>query len=346
MDLKTSDFHYDLPEELIAQQPLRNRDRSRLLVMNRGDGGVEHRCFADLPDLLCPGDRLVFNDTRVLPARLFCRKASGAAIEFLFLEPERGKRWRALAKPARRLRPGVEVTVEGNPSIGLRIEAASDDGTRVVAPIADKGRIEDILEQHGRIPLPPYIHREATNEDRDTYQTVYARTPGAVAAPTAGLHFTQPLLKRLQTKGVASSSVTLHVGVGTFRPVKEDDPRDHPIHEERYEVTEATAKEITQTRAAGGRIIAVGTTVVRTLEHCARRDGTIEPGKGVTRLMILPGYRFKVIDGLITNFHLPGSTLLMLVSALAGREHVLNAYGEAIHARYRFYSYGDAMAIF
>jgi S-adenosylmethionine:tRNA ribosyltransferase-isomerase len=245
------------------------------------------------------------------------------------------------------VKPGIEVTVDADPSIRLRITAVRDDGTRVVVPVTAPITIEQIIERHGRMPLPPYIGREATERDRSSYQTVYARVPGAVAAPTAGLHFTRPLLKRLREKGVTGSSITLHVGVGTFRPVKEEDPRNHRIHEERFELSAETAREIAETKAAGGRIFAVGTTVVRTLEHCAATttDSVLEAGRGTTRLMILPGYRFRVVDGLITNFHLPGSTLLMLVSAFAGRENVLHAYRKAVGERYRFYSYGDAMMI-
>jgi S-adenosylmethionine:tRNA ribosyltransferase-isomerase len=299
----------------------------------------------ELPELLRPGDRLVFNDTRVLPARLFCHKSSGAAVELLFLEPLGDGRWHALARPARRVKPGTEVLVDGDSAVRLGVAGARDDGTRVIEVVAGAGGIEEVIERHGQVPLPPYIRRMATVEDRETYQTVYARSPGAVAAPTAGLHFTPSLLERLAARGVARSFVTLHVGVGTFRPVKEEDPRKHRIHEERYEVSAETAREIAGTRAGGGRIVAVGTTVVRTLEHCACADGRIEPGSGVTRLMILPGHRFAAIDGLVTNFHLPESTLLMLVGAFAGRERVLRAYEEAIGERYRFYSYGDAMAI-
>jgi len=338
--MRTVDFDYHLPPEFIAQYPAPRRDRSRLLCLDRATGALDHRIFSDLPLLLGPGDHLVFNNTRVLPARLWCRKSTGARVELLCTERIDGERWKAAAKPRRRLREGMVLTVEKSAETEVAVESLPDDGSAIVfAP-----RFDALLEHCGEVPLPHYIRRDPETSDRERYQTVYAEKPGAVAAPTAGLHFTHELLSELKTRGVHFSNVTLNVGLGTFRPVKADDPRDHPIHQESYELSEVAVREINQTKSDGGRIIAVGTTVVRVLEHCAL-SGRLHQSFGTTRMLILPGFEFKVIDGLITNFHLPRSTLLMLVSAFAGRERILHAYHAAIEEKYRFFSYGDAMYI-
>jgi S-adenosylmethionine:tRNA ribosyltransferase-isomerase len=346
-DLRTSDFDYELPDALIAQHPLPRRDASRLLCLDRATGAVDHRVFADIDALLRPGDLLVLNDTRVLPARLFCRSASGARIELLFTRRLDPARWLAIGRPGKRIKPGALLHAEQDGEVVLCIEESYPDGSRLVrfAQSPREGSIDEALERLGRIPLPPYVRRPATARDREQYQTVYARTPGAVAAPTAGLHFTPALLQRLIDAGVGTARVTLHVGIGTFRPVKEDDPRNHPMHAEAYSLSPETVAAIRTTRLAGKRVVAVGTTVVRVLEHCARADGSFAEGEGMTRLMILPGHRFRAIDALITNFHLPKSTLLMLVSAFAGRDPVLRAYQEAVAREYRFFSFGDAMFI-
>jgi S-adenosylmethionine:tRNA ribosyltransferase-isomerase len=344
--MKTNDFDYQLPKEYIAQEPLKERDTSRLLCLARDTGRVTHRIFGDLVNLVKPGDRLVFNNTRVIPARVFCRKVTGGRVELLFTKETDGNKWFAVVRPSRRVRKGDSVSVESDESIKLVIDDITEDGRRVVA--VKEGpfdSIEEVIHAYGEMPLPPYIRRRARADDRITYQTVYAEYDGAVAAPTAGLHFTDALLKKLTGRGVDFSFVTLHVGIGTFRPVKAENPHDHIMHSEVYEISKKTADEINETRNEGGRIIAVGTTVVRVLEHCAKEDGSLQAGSGTTQLMILPGSRFKIIQGLITNFHLPRSTLLMLVSAFAGRENILSAYKKAIKKRYRFYSYGDAMFI-
>lgn len=343
--MKTSDFLYDLPDELIAQEPVEERDSSRLLNLNRGSGYISHHTFSDLTTILEPGDRLVFNNTKVIPARLFALKDTGVRVELLFTERITDKQWKIIAKPARRLKIGTVVSLELDSSVQILVEAVTDDGGRIVAVAGGKFEsIDSILEKYGAMPLPPYIEREAEIEDRDRYQTVYAEKKGAIAAPTAGLHFTDRLLNRLKDMGVDSSFVTLHVGIGTFRPVKSEDPTEHPMHSEEYILDPQTVDEIRATQNAGGRIIAVGTTSVRVLEHCSR-TGELIAGEGSTDIFIMPGWHFKTIDGLITNFHLPGSTLLMLVSALAGRENILKAYEEAVRERYRFFSYGDAMII-
>jgi S-adenosylmethionine:tRNA ribosyltransferase-isomerase len=347
MDLKTSDFDYLLPEELIAQEPVERRDRSRLLLLPRNGNEFEHRMFYELVELLRSGDRLVLNDTRVLPARLFCHKLNGTPIELLFLAPvgEQGE-WKALARPARRLRRGTELIVDADETAQLQVVDTQDDGTRIIRLAAGLHRsLPELIERCGVVPLPPYIERSARQSDRENYQTIYARESGAVAAPTAGLHFTPELMERLDAAGIGRTCLTLHVGIGTFRPVQAEDPRQHPMHTEEYRLSDEAAREINETRQCGGRIIAVGTTAVRTLEHCSDGNGGVLPGTGYTNMYILPGYRFTVVDGLITNFHLPRSTLLMLVSALAGRERVLAAYREAVARKYRFYSYGDAMLI-
>jgi S-adenosylmethionine:tRNA ribosyltransferase-isomerase len=349
--VKLSDFDYELPPGRIAQRPLSRRDDSRLLVMDRASGASAHRRFEDLPELLDPGDLLVLNDTRVLAARLHGAKPSGGRVEALLLERVGGAdsapEWRCLLRASRTPGPGgrvefgrelsAEVLARGQEHWTLRFE--SPDGNPAAA-----------IERVGRLPLPPYIEREAggdslDEEDRERYQTVYAKRPGAVAAPTAGLHFSPRLLRRLADRGVQTTLVTLHVGPGTFQPVRVEVVEEHRMHDESYALPESAADAIARTRREGGRVVAVGTTVVRTLEHRARADGTVEPGAGRCGLFIYPGFEFRVVDALITNFHLPRSTLLMLVSAFAGREAVLDAYAEAIREGYRFYSYGDAMMV-
>jgi len=351
--MRTTDFDYDLPPELIAKRPIAERDGCRLLRVRRhGDGPLEHLTFRDILTILKPGDRLVFNDTRVIPARLFCTKVdTGAAIELFFTERvgEDGRSWRALVKPAKRAPAGTLLSVDGDPRIKIRINEVMGDGyERVVSidtDIDQQNTLDAVIDAHGRIPLPHYMERDGDAVDDEMYQTVYAGHPGAVAAPTAGLHFTQELLDELAAMGVDRSFVTLHVGVGTFRPVQADDPREHDIHEERFELSDRTAGEINATWDRGGRVIAVGTTAVRVLESCATAVRQVAPASGRTKLLILPPYEFRAVDGLITNFHLPKSTLLMLVSAFATRETVLGAYREAVNLGYRFFSYGDAMFI-
>jgi S-adenosylmethionine:tRNA ribosyltransferase-isomerase len=346
--MNTEDFDYPLPDELIAQYPAAQRDACRLLVLDRVSGAVTHRRFFDLTELLRPGDLLVFNNTRVIPARLFCRRPGGGKVELLFTEKIDDRTWKALVRPARRLPPGASVSVAtGSGSAVFVIESIEPGGERLVSLASQGGpaSIEDLLETAGSTPLPPYVRRSAVPEDREAYQTVYARVPGAVAAPTAGLHFTPEMLDTLNKRGVVIAEVTLHVGIGTFLPVKVADPADHVMHEERYELTPETAGKIARVKKSGGRVVAVGTTTVRVLEHCAAEHGVPLAGRGRTGLKILPPYEFKVVDALITNFHLPKSTLLMLVSAFASREHILAAYAEAVRKGYRFFSYGDAMAI-
>jgi S-adenosylmethionine:tRNA ribosyltransferase-isomerase len=347
--MQTKDFNYDLPERLIAQKPLDERDACRLLVLNRAVGSVSHARFRDIPALLRPNDRLVFNDTRVVPVRLFCRKKTGAHVEILFTDRIDDRTWSAIGRPGRRLAAGTSLIVNNDPSIGvLVIKEVLSDGGRIVEL---KGGVSDasiigIIERFGCMPLPPYIKRPADPADTEQYQTVYAAQSGAVAAPTAGLHFTSSMFNALQAKGINSSFVTLHVGMGTFVPVKVIDPRDHVMHEERYDLPGRAAEEIMRTKQSGGRIIAVGTTVVRVLEHCsAMAVGGLSASQGRTCLKILPPYDFNIVDGLVTNFHLPMSTLLMLVCAFAGKERTLGAYAEAVREQYRFFSYGDAMMI-
>ncbi len=344
--LKTSDFDYTLPEELIAQEPLHKRDSSRLLCLSRNTGTRKHGLFSDLPQLLQPGDRLVFNNTKVLPANMVCFKDSGAKVDILFTRRIDDQTWQVIAKPAKRLKEGSVIYPASSPKIKFRVDSITDDGGRILSLKAGPyNSIEDILNICGSMPLPPYIQREACDDDHERYQTVYAAKKGAIAAPTAGLHFTESLIQSLSNEGIDISFITLHVGIGTFRPVKEEDPLKHNMHEEVYELSQKTVDEITETKKQGGRIISVGTTTIRVLEHCAVSEGELQPGKGSTRLMILPGYTFKMINGVITNFHLPRSTLLMLVSAFAGRDHILSAYKEAVLKKYRFFSYGDAMLI-
>lgn len=345
--MKTDDFDYDLPQDLIAQFPCKKRDDCRLLFFNRTTAGLSDRGFTDLPLFLSAGDRLVFNDTKVIPSRLWCRKESGGAVELLVTEPIGGSPWKALVRSSRRMNLGTCVVLEKDRSIAISIGRFFPDGTREVS-LADKSRkmsIGDVVENFGEIALPHYIKRPINDEDRETYQTVFAKRKGAVASPTAGLHFTKEMLGKLEEKGIDTSFVTLHVGMGTFRPVRVDDPRLHPMHEEWYELTGETAAQIEATKKRGGRIIAVGTTVVRVLEQCGGRNGGLCASKGKTDLLILPGYEFKVIDGMITNFHVPRSTLLMLVCAFSETKAMLSAYRHAIIKKYSFFSYGDAMLI-
>lgn len=339
--MKTSDFMYDLPEELIAQTPVEPRDHSRMLVIPKDGSDIEHKHFYDLIDYLRPGDALVVNETRVIPARLLGERANGGPAEILLLKQVGPKRWETLVKPGRRLKPGAQVTF-GNGRLVAEIVSDTDAGGRVVDFICE-GTLEAALDELGEMPLPPYIHEKL--EDRERYQTVYAKSQGSAAAPTAGLHFTPELMEKIRAKGVDIIPVLLHVGLGTFRPVKAEDVEDHVMHSEYYEVTEEAASRIAQVKQAGGRIIAVGTTSVRTLESASSAKGVLEAGSGWTNIFIKPGYEFKMVDALITNFHLPGSTLVMLVSALLGRERTLSVYEEAVRERYRFFSFGDACFI-
>ena len=339
--MKTEDFWYDLPEELIAQTPLAQRDSSRLLVMDRRTGQTNHKHFYDILDYLMPGDCLVMNDSRVLPARLLGRRPSGGAVELLLLKDKGNNLWECLAKPGRKLQPGQEV-IFGDGELTATICEILDDGNRLVE-FHYTGIFLEVLERLGKMPLPPYI--KAQLQDQERYQTVYSREVGSAAAPTAGLHFTPELLDKLREKGISLAFVTLHVGLGTFRPVKVENINDHHMHSELCILSEETARILNETRAAGGRIICVGTTSCRTLESLVLTDGTFVAGSKWTDIFIYPGYEFRAMDGLITNFHLPESTLVMLVSAFAGKENVLHAYGEAVREKYRFFSFGDAMLI-
>ena len=339
--MKTSDFLYDLPEELIAQTPAERRDASRLLVLDKTTGAIEHRRFYDLPRYLRPGDCLVLNDSRVIPARLFGVRPTGGAAEVVLLRDLGGGRWECLTRPGRKMRPGTVVTFGGGELTGT-VEDVEADGNRVIR-FAYDGIFLEILERLGHMPLPPYI--KAQLDDPERYQTVYAREPGSAAAPTAGLHFTNGLLDDIRAMGVDVRFVTLHVGLGTFRPVKAENIEDHEMHSEYCVVPPDTAEAVTRAKREGRRVVAVGTTSCRTLESFAKPDGTMEPSAGWTDIFIYPGYRFRCVDALVTNFHLPGSTLVMLVSALAGRENILRAYNTAVEERYRFFSFGDAMFI-
>jgi len=338
--MKTSDFMYDLPEELIAQTPIEPRDHSRLLVVDRSTGEVSHEHFYDILDHLNPGDTLVVNETRVIPARLYGERPSGGACEVLLLKQVGVKTWETLVKPGKKLKPGAEI-VFGGGKMTAKVLSTTDAGGRVVE-FECEGTFEAALDELGEMPLPPYIHERLENRER--YQTVYAKQEGSAAAPTAGLHFTPALMDKLREKGVEIVPVLLHVGLGTFRPVKAENVEDHEMHSEYYEVTEEAARRINATHERGGRVIAVGTTSVRTLESAAEGN-VLKPGSGWTNIFIKPGYEFKLVDALITNFHLPGSTLVMLVSALMGREKTLEVYEEAVRERYRFFSFGDAMLI-
>ena len=339
--MKTSDFFYELPPELIAQTPLQRRDASRLMVLSREDGSVSHEHFYDLPAHLRPGDCLVLNDSRVLPARLIGHRDSGGVSEVLLLTDKGDNVWECLVRPGKKLRPGARVTF-GDGQLTAEIAEVLPDGNRLVK-FHYEGIFLEVLEQLGRMPLPPYIKAEL--EDQERYQTVYSRVSGSAAAPTAGLHFTPELLEKIQAMGVNIAYVTLHVGLGTFRPVKAEDIEEHDMHSEYCMVPEEAARIITETKKNGGRVVCVGTTSCRTVESFANEDGTMDPHAGWTKIFIYPGYRFKCLDALVTNFHLPESTLVMLVSALAGRERVLDAYAEAVREKYRFFSFGDAMLI-
>ena len=339
--MKTHDFWYDLPEELIAQTPLQQRDTSRLLVLDRKDGAVTHKRFYDIVDYLQPGDCLVMNDSRVLPARLLGHRPTGGAAEILLLRDLGDRKWECLAKPGRKLLTGQKV-IFGNGELTATVTEVRDDGNRVVEFHYD-GIFLEVLESLGKMPLPPYIKSEL--QDQERYQTVYSKQVGSAAAPTAGLHFTNELLDRIRQKGVRTAFVTLHVGLGTFRPVKAEDILEHHMHSELCMIGEETARILNETKVNGGRIICVGTTSCRTLESLVNDDGSFESKSRWTDIFIYPGYTFKAMQGLITNFHLPESTLVMLVSAFAGRAKVLAAYEEAVTQRYRFFSFGDAMLI-
>ena len=339
--MKTADFDFQLPEELIAQTPLERRDASRLLTLDKTTGAVGHRHFYDLPQFLRPGDCLVLNDSRVLPARLIGHRPTGGACEVLLLVDKGENLWECLVRPGRKLKPGTQV-VFGDGQLTATVEAELDDGKREVR-FHYHGIFLEILEQLGKMPLPPYIKAEL--EDQERYQTVYSKVVGSAAAPTAGLHFTPELLEQIRKHGVKVCYVTLHVGLGTFRPVKAEDIQDHEMHSEFCMISQETADTINETKRNGGRVICVGTTSCRTVESFAEKDGTLAERSGWTSIFIYPGYRFKVLDALVTNFHLPQSTLIMLVSALAGRERVLAAYETAVQEGYRFFSFGDAMMI-
>lgn len=340
--MKTSDFYYDLPKELIAQDPLEDRSSSRLLVLHRKSGRVEHRVFTDIVEYLKPGDCLVRNNTKVIPARLYgTRVDTGATIELLLLKRMENDVWETLVKPGKKARQGVVISF-GDGILTGEIIDVKEDGNRLIQ-FRYEGIFEEILDQLGQMPLPPYITH--TLKDKNRYQTVYAKYEGSAAAPTAGLHFTEELFQKLEEKGVLVANVTLHVGLGTFRPVKVDDVSKHHMHTEFYQVTKEEADRINKAKPAGGRIVCVGTTSCRTIESAADENGVLKPGQGDTDIFIYPGYSFKMMDVLITNFHLPESTLLMLVSALAGKEQVMRVYEEAVRERYRFFSFGDAMII-
>ena len=337
--MKTHDFYYDLPKERIAQTPVEPRDHSRLLVMDRFTGEMEHRHFYDIVDYLRPGDLLVINDSRVLPARLYGYKEdTGAHMELLLLEQKENMVWECLAKPGKKAKPGVKLIFGDGLLVGEVVEV-KEDGNRMVKFTCD-GNFYSVLDQIGQMPLPPYITEKL--QDKERYQTVYSKELGSAAAPTAGLHFTPDLMDKIRAMGVDFASVTLHVGLGTFRPVKAQEVTEHKMHSEHCLLPKETAEKILKTKANGGRVIAVGTTSCRTLESVATFTGQIQPWEGYTDIFIYPGYEFKVLDGLITNFHLPESTLIMLVSAFAGREHILHAYEEAVKLEYRFFSFGDA----
>lgn len=340
--MKLSDFNYELPEELIAQDPLEKRDNSRLMVLHRTTGEIEHKHFYDIIDYLNPGDCLVVNNTKVIPARLMgVKEETGASIEVLLLKRKEEKVWETLVKPGKKARVGARISFGDGLLVGEVIDVV-EEGNRLIRFEYD-GIFEEILDQLGQMPLPPYITHQL--QDKNRYQTVYAKHDGSAAAPTAGLHFTEELLQKIEEKGIRIAKVTLHVGLGTFRPVKEENVLDHHMHSEFYMVDEEAARIINETKAAGGRVISVGTTSTRTLESVAEPDGHIPVKSGWTDIFIYPGYQFKAVDCLITNFHLPESTLIMLVSALADRETILHAYETAVQEKYRFFSFGDAMFI-
>ena len=340
--MKTSDFYYDLPEELIAQDPLEDRTASRLLVLDRKTGAVKHKIFSDVIDYLNKGDCLVINNTRVIPARLIGEKeGTGGKVEVLLLKRRANDVWETLVKPGKKLKPGAKITF-GDGRLRAEVLEVVEEGNRLVK-FYYEGIFEEILDSLGEMPLPPYITHKL--EDKEMYQTVYAKFDGSAAAPTAGLHFTKELLNKIEEKGIKLASITLHVGLGTFRPVKVDDVNNHHMHTEWYEVNAEAAEIINETKRNGGRVICVGTTSCRTIESVADENGYMKAKTGETDIFIYPGYKFKVMDGLITNFHLPESTLVMLVSAFAGKENVLAAYETAVKERYRFFSFGDAMIL-
>ena len=340
MDLK--EFYYDLPEELLAQVPIQKRDESRLMVLDRNNKTIEHKIFKDILDYLKPGDCLVRNNTKVIPARIYGKKETGANVEFLLLNNIEGDIWEAIVRPGNKLHVGTKVTF-GEGLLNAEILEVMEGGTRKVK-FTYNGIFNEILDQIGLMPLPPYIHEELKEKDR--YQTVYAKYQGSAAAPTAGLHFTEELLEKIKEKGVEIANVTLHVGIGTFRPVKVEKIEEHHMHSEHYYIKKEDAEKINNAKKNGGRIISVGTTSCRVLESIADENGFVKETEGDTSIFIYPGYKFKCIDALITNFHLPESTLLMLVSALAGKDYIMKAYKEAVEQKYRFFSFGDAMFIY
>ena len=339
--MEVKDFYYDLPEELIAQTPLEKRDESRLMVLDRNKQTIEHKTFKDILDYLKPGDCLVRNNTKVLPARLYGKKETGANVEFLLLNRIEGDIWECIVRPGNKLHPGTKV-IFGERLLKAEVLEVMEGGTRKVI-FKYEGIFNEILDKIGLMPLPPYIHKELKEKDR--YQTVYAKYEGSAAAPTAGLHFTPDLLKKIKEKGVEIANVTLHVGIGTFRPVKVNKIEDHHMHSEHFYIKQEDVEKINKAKQNGGRIISVGTTSTRVLETIADNKGLVKETEGDTQIFIYPGYKFKCIDGLITNFHLPESTLLMLVSALAGKDYVMKAYEKAVMTKYRFFSFGDAMMI-
>lgn len=340
--MDTKDFYFELPKELVAQDPLEDRASSRLLVMDRRSGKLTHRHFYEITDYLRPGDCLVLNDTKVIPARLLgCREGGGAKVELLLLKRETKDEWECLVRPGKKLREGARVEFGGG-ILRAEILRTAEDGSRVVRFFYE-GIFEEVLDQLGEMPLPPYITHKL--RDRSRYNTVYAKHDGSAAAPTAGLHWTKPLLERVEEMGVEIARLTLHVGLGTFRPVKAERLEEHHMHSEYYRISESEAEKMNRCKSKGGRLICTGTTSCRSIESAAEEDGRIPARSGWTDIFIYPGYRFRAMDGLITNFHLPESTLVMLVSAFAGREHILEAYAEAVRERYRFFSFGDAMLI-
>ena len=339
--MNVSDFYYDLPEELIAQTPIEKRDESRLMVLNRANQTIEHKTFKDIIDYLEPGDCLVRNNTKVIPARLYGKKATGAKIEFLLLNRIEGDIWECIVRPGHKLKPGTEVEF-GDGILKAKVLDVMEGGTRKVE-FKYEGIFNEILDKIGLMPLPPYIHESL--KDNDRYQTVYAKYEGSAAAPTAGLHFTPELFEKIKAKGIDVANVTLHVGIGTFRPVKVENVEEHHMHSEHFYIKQEDADKINNAKKNGKRVIAVGTTSCRVLETIADENGMVKPTEGDTQIFIYPGYKYKCLDGLVTNFHLPESTLIMLVSALAGRDYIMKAYKEAVKERYRFFSFGDAMLI-
>ena len=339
--MNVSDFYYDLPEELIAQTPIEKRDESRLMVLNRANQTIEHKTFKDIIDYLEPGDCLVRNNTKVIPARLYGKKATGAKIEFLLLNRIEGDIWECIVRPGHKLKPGTEVEF-GDGILKAKVLDVMEGGTRKVE-FKYEGIFNEILDKIGLMPLPPYIHESL--KDNDRYQTVSAKYEGSAAAPTAGLHFTPELFEKIKAKGIDVANVTLHVGIGTFRPVKVENVEEHHMHSEHFYIKQEDADKINNAKKNGKRVIAVGTTSCRVLETIADENGMVKPTEGDTQIFIYPGYKYKCLDGLVTNFHLPESTLIMLVSALAGRDYIMKAYNEAVKERYRFFSFGDAMLI-